>query len=224
VVCVVVHTSPLPHQKEFAGYLERGFKRHGLSVEVTADIHAEGDIHVIQGPHYAYSTWIGKPRVLFLDRCFYGDSKKDVSLGWLRPDGSRDFMNHAMPEPNGRLPELKPEKTGDKTIVFADYGKRNRAVTAAITHDTEHIRLHPAEGRDHGPLEAVWRDFDVAVGGSSTVLVEAAINGLRVISYDPRHVCQNIADRRQWVTDLSWAQWHYDQIANGRFWEHLCIE
>ena len=121
-----------------------------MTAKVTADIYEEGDIHVVQGPHFAYSAWLGKPRVLFLNRCFYGDSRYDLSIGWLNPDGSRDFMNHAMPEPNGRLPELKPEKTGGKTIVFADYGRKDWAHSMAQKHNTEHIRYHPAEiGRAH---------------------------------------------------------------------------
>ena len=74
-----------------------------------------------------------------------------------------------------------------------------------------------------GELSAVWELADVAIGHSSTVLVEAAINGLHVESSDPLHVCQGIEDRAQWLVDLSWANWNFEQLKSGAFWEHLCL-
>jgi hypothetical protein len=73
------------------------------------------------------------------------------------------------------------------------------------------------------PLADMWQRCDVAIGGTSTILVEAVINGLHIKQCDPLHVCHEMGDRAQWLTDLSWAQWNYETgIITGDFWEHLC--
>ena len=231
---VVIHSNPtLPNQIESSGWLKQGFERHGLNCEITADkykqlqLHDQPVIHVVQGPHYAYNEWIGKPNVIWLNRCFYGDSRFDLSIGWLNADGSRDFKNKNMSVANGELPELKPMKPQQQSaVVFADYGKVNQAqhweVDARYEYFPVNLHFHPADMQNFRTLTDRWDRCDVAIGGTSTVLVEAAINGLHVKSFDPLHVCQNMTDREQWLTDLSWAQWNHEQIMNGDFWNHLC--
>ena len=136
-----------------------------------------------------------------------------------------------MPAGKGKLPELKPSKTGrDCAIVFGDYGMDPRELVhyAQLHFGRTYYKPHPAETGQVSPvlapkwtLEQCWSIANVAVGHSSTVLVEAELNGLHVYTTDPHHVCQGIDDREQWLIDLSWAQWTFEEIINGDFWEHL---
>ena len=236
MVSVVIHSNPhLANQIESSGWLQSGFKAHGINAEITADKNKAADIHVIQGNWYAYNEFIGKPNVLFLNRCFYGDARFDVSLGWLRPDGSRDFMNHGMVRAKGSCPNVRPRKDRKRrcAVVFADYGIDPQAMIldARMRYDSVFFRPHPAQDRAtpvmtlKGSLDAVWEIADVAISGSSTVLVDALIQGLHVESTDPLHVVQSCGeDRQAWLNDLSWAQWHGPtELMNGDFWEHLCV-
>lgn len=239
MVCVVIHTNPhLQHQVDFGNALEQGFKRHGLDARQTAQKHAQADIHVTQGPHYALQENRHHRRVLHLDRCFYGDARWVVSLGWLRVDGSRDFKNLDKTEAKGALPELKEKKEQRGTaVVFADYGhdaddQRRMIRYARSKADRVYLRPHPAASRSESPaivlpgeLAAVWALADMAFGHSSTVLVDAEIEGLHVESTDPGHVVQDVGDDRQaWLNRLSWCQWSYDEVKRGAFWEHLCVQ
>ena len=227
---VVIHSNPgLPNQIESSGWLKSGFERHGMACEVTADRSKPADIHVVQGPHYAFNEWLGKDNVIWLDRCFYGDSRFDLSIGWLNANGSRNFKNKNMTDANGELPELKSMKPQQESaVVFADYGKMNQAkhwtVDARDKYFPVHLRFHPADMESFDTLDDMWQRCDVAIGGTSTTLVEAALNGLHVESFDPLHVCQSIEyeGRQAWLNRLSWAQWNHEQIMNGDFWEHLC--
>jgi len=229
---VVIHTNlHLPNQVECADVLKAGFNTHGITAHVTGSKTQAGDIHVIQGPWYCYSEWVGKPNVLWLNRCFYGCAKSIISLGWLKPDGSRDFRNQEKTECKGTLPALQPIKERRRcAVVFADYGRdmSEELALARRAYDSVWFRPHPADAQItpylplRGDLEAIWGLADVAVGHSSTVLVDAMINGLHVISTDPLHVTQHVTDRDDWLTKLSWAQWSLDEIRRGEFWEHLC--
>ena len=230
---VVIHSNPnLSNQIESSGWLKAGFERHGLSCEVTADRCQPADIHVVQGPHYAFDVWLGKPNVIWLDRCFYGHYRYDLSIGWLNPDGSRDFKNKGMSFGKGDLPELKPKKEGrDCAIVFGDYGMDPTQLVQYARREIgrTYYKPHPAESGQVSPvlapkwtLSQCWEIASHAVGHSSTVLVEAELNGLNVYTTDTHHVCQNITDRGQWLKDLSWAQWNFEEIVNGDFWDHLC--
>lgn len=232
MVSVVIHTNPaLENQRETARWLKAGFKQHGIRAEITPDKKKPGDVHVVQGPWYCYQEWLGKPGVLWLNRCFYGHPRFDVSLGWLRPDGSRDFKNHGMAASNGPLPSLCPWKDQRRcAVVFGDYGRdaSEDVRQARWDYDSVFFRPHPAQHQETPvitlkcDLVGVWALGDVAIGHASTVLVEAMIQGLHVISSDPLHVCQGVEDRTKWLTDLSWAQWSHEQLKSGDFWEHLC--
>ena len=231
---IVIHSNPhLENQIESSGWLKQGFERHGLDYEVTADKHKPADIHVVQGPHYAFNEWLGKPNVIWLDRCFYGHHRFDLSIGWLNPDGSRDFKNKNKTAGKGDLPELKPQKTKrDCAIVFGDFAMDPKPLVQYARREfgRTYYKPHPAEQGQVSPvlapkwtLEQCWAIGDVAVGHSSTVLAEAMLNGLHVHSTDPNHVCQDVGTNREsWLNRLSWAQWNHFEIVNGDFWEHLC--
>lgn len=131
-----------------------------------------------------------------------------VSLGWLRSDGGRDFKKGV-----GRLPpERKPTKEGNRSIFLADYdGPIERADT---------VRLHPARaGSQHLSLLDDLRRHDIAIGYTTTALVKAALEGLRVVCKDNR----NIMAETNWYELLPYADWRYDEIENGDLWEHLLL-
>lgn len=229
---VVIHSNPsLENQRVYADGLKRGFERQGVRATVTAAREAQGDVHIIQGPHYAYKEWVGKPNVLFLNRCFYGDGFENVSLGWLNPDGSRRFAFHA-DRSNGRHPAPEARKPYRGTcVVFGDYGRDPAPEVKLAREEFERVyfRAHPAGNRDESPVLApdwtlgeAFSFADCAVGHSSTVLVKARINGLKTLSTDPNHVVLwEPEDRLKWLSRLSWCQWSFAQIRNGEFWEHL---
>jgi len=235
MVSVVIHANPgLKNQQECARWLSEGMARHGIKNTITADKHAGADIHIIQGPWYCYNEWLAKSateRVLFLNRCFYGHSRFDVSLGWLRPDGSRDFLNHGRPAAKGILPTQRPRKdTRRSAVIFADYGIDPAPLVSEyrLKHKGSlYFRPHPQQPREtkaitlNCDLEAIWGLCDVAIGGFSTVLVEAAIAGLHVETTDPLHVVNGYQEPG-WLTDLSWANWSHTELKNGDWWEHLC--
>jgi hypothetical protein len=134
-------------------------------------------------------------------------------------------------EGKGSLPKLRAKKRSRRAaIVFGDYGRdmTDAVLEARQTYQSVFFRPHPAKEQKspvmtlRGPLEALWAIGDVAIGHSSTVLVDAEINGLQVISSDPLHVVQGAEDDRQlWLNRLSWAQWSHSELMNGDFWEHL---
>ena len=227
MVSVVIHANPrLQHQQDFAQALTHGFCVHNVAAQITADRRGEADLHVVLGPHYALRENQHR-RILYADRCFFGDARWTVSLGWLK-DGVRDFMNRGMAAAKGSIPQLAPRKARRRhAVILADYGGINRArhweVDARKQYEQVYFREHPNDrhSRYFYSLDEMWERCDVAIGGKSTALVDAAINGLHVETHDPHHVCCNITDRQQWLTDLSWAQWTIDECHSGQFWEHL---
>ena len=231
MVSVVIHTNMgLATQVETSTWLQTGFSKHGIDAEITGDKHKPADVHVVSGPWYCYSEWLGKPNVIWLNRCFYGHPRYDLSLGWLRPDGSRDFRNVGMTSAKGMPPALKPRKAKRRcAVVFSDYGMdaTDMIFDARQKYDSVFFRPHPAQKQEtpvmtlKGSLDAVWEIADVAMGHGSTVLVEAEIAGLHVETTDPHHVARNVTNREQWLKDLSWAQWNHEEIQSGAFWSHL---
>jgi len=233
MVSVVIHCNMrLGNQIESAEWLRQGFKAHGIAAEVTGDKYKSADIHVIQGPHYCYNEWLGQENVLFLNRCFYGDSRFDLSIGWLQPDGSRNFCNDGTTVPNGLLPVLQPRKDARRcAVIFEDFGADSSELIAEarLHFASVFYRPHPAQQKTSGAMALTgdladcWALADVAIGHGSTALVEAEINGLHVESSDPLHVVHKAKENReQWLQDLSWAQWNFKQIIKGEFWNHLC--
>lgn len=227
---VTIHANPhLKNQMECAGALLQGFAKHGLPIEVSHTKQPGIGVNVIQGPWWCYPDFVGRPNTLFLDRTFYGCAVQNVSLGWLNADGSRDFGDCDKPA-KGELPELKPTKHSQRcAIVFGDYGRdpAPEYTYARKHHDSVWFRQHPRESGTpyvvplRCSLDEAWQIGDVAIGHKSTVLVEAAINGLHVVSTDPNHVVHGYEDRENWLRQLSWKQWSLDEIRAGDFWEHL---
>lgn len=228
---VTIHANPgLQNQIDCAEALLFGFRKHGIDAEISNTKQPGDGINVVQGPWWIPDRFLGRAGVLWLDRTFYGCASNNVSLGWLNPDGSRDFGDCDKPA-KGEPPKLKPMKNNKRcAVVFGDYGRDPKPEYCYARQRFESVwfRPHPQDRNDYaplplrGPLETVWQIGDAAIGCSSTVLVDAAINGLHVHSTDPRHVVHGCEDRSNWLRQLSWKQWSLDEIRAGNFWEHLC--
>lgn len=239
MVSVVIHTNvALGNQRETAGWLQQGFERHGVSAHVTPDKHAEADVHVVQGPHYCFDYWRERAdthRVLWLNRTYYGHPRFMISLGWLRPDGGRDFRNRSAVDGKGLPPKIKARKEEcRRAAVFSDWGRDPIAdiERALAKYDEVQFRPHPEErdisvsvpvmAKPRWGLDAVFAWADVAVGHSTTALVDARINGLHVDCSDPHNpVVDDPDDDDLWINRLSWANWSMDELVRGDFIPHL---
>lgn len=185
-----------------------GFQAHGLKGRVTADRAAGGDVHVVLGPHYARDWWIGQhPNVLYLDRCYYRGDPAHVSLGWLRPDGGREWQVGTGREP----PPVPPPPPGRGRVFLADFAGPQQIV------DADYCRTHPARQAPAQPLEAVLARYHTAIGYRTSALVTAALAGLVVECRWPPH----LVNRPDWREVLPYADWSREEIARGEAWEHL---
>lgn len=236
MVRVAVHTNgALKNQTDFGDALQQGFLRHGLDTRqvFTPYDSAPADIRVTQGPHFAMRRWLSHPRHLHLDRAFYGpDSRYTVTLGWLQPDGSREFRVRDVTGPKGPPPQRRPRKEAGRSVcVFADYDTAPevlRGTVAALrqVYDGVYYRSHPARPLTAAaielccPLEGVWALCDTAIGWRSTVLVEASLQGLDTHSCWPGHPVR-WQEHDNYLDRLSWTQWSLAEVAAGDFWEHL---
>jgi hypothetical protein len=201
-----------PHQLEHAEWFKKGFERHGLKVEITANPLKSADVHIVSGPHYAKHCWLGHPRTILLDRAYWHEgvsgrwaSMDWVSLGWLRPDGGRAFKAGAGRE----APRLEERPASGGTIFLADYGGQ--------IEEADTVRRHPCDEQPAEPLRDALRRHRRAIGYQTTALVAAALAGLEIICRDAR----NILAESNWLELLPYADWHADEIASGEAWEHL---
>lgn len=84
-------------------------------------------------------------------------------------------------------------------------------------------------------LEADLRDAHCALGWTTNALTEAACNGVPVyclsqgamatpVSLTDFGTIDNInecPDREQWLNDMAYCQWNYEEIQKGVAWEHI---
>lgn len=224
---MAIHTNTaLPHQAEFASYLQLGFRRHGVNALITADIDREADIHVVLGPHYAKQRWLGH-RTLLLDRGWWGDHTWDVSLSWMTPDGAHTISDGS---PADRpKPEMRPWKEAEeRSLVLLDYGFQGTGWAEHARNCS--VRLHPANCTPPESLHNALDRHDYAVGYGTTALVAAAIAGLPVVCLDHRNPVMPVASqdlplvrpsRTQWLNNLSYHQYNGNEIADGTAWAFL---
>lgn len=238
---VVIHYNPrLSHQVDHARAWEDGLARHGVRCWATPDARAEGDVHIVSGPHYALPWWQNHPRTIWLDRCLYGDPRGDVSLAWIARGARRIFPTGSPPDrwraTGQALHPLKPP--GPRITVFGDFRfhvEQSQVLEAAAAQGEARYRPHPhaqpwaqdIAPEDRRPLEEVLADTDTAIGWASTALVAAALAGCRVECRDPAAPAYRIsgeedeARRAAWCYDLAHANWSVSEIATGAAWEYL---
>jgi hypothetical protein len=135
----------------------------------------------------------------------YKGDPDHVSLGWMNERGGRKFHKG-----HGRLAvEPMPLKTGKRSIFLSDY--------KGPVYQADTIRPHPCEQTPVGTLQKALQAHDIAIGHTTTALVDAALMGLQTVSHDPDH----ILNQPDWPELLPWADWHHSEITNGDAWEHL---
>lgn len=123
----------------------------------------------------------------------------------MTPDGGRDFTAGAGRTP----PPVKDPKGPGPSIFLADY---NGPIEPADT-----VRLHPAAQKYDESLSDALSRHNVAIGYTTTALVDAALEGLRIVCKDHRHILA----RPDWLDVLPWADWSENEISSGELWAHL---
>lgn len=203
---VKIHCNPaLSHQLDHGKAFIAGFRRHGIAASITHDPAESADVHIVSGPYFAKSKWLGHPNTILIDRCYYKGDPEHVSIGWMNAQGGRDFVAGAGREP----PEIKANATGHKSIFLADYdGNIEYADT---------IRHHPAKAASNTGLIEALRQHRVAIGYNTTALVTAALEGLDIICKSDT----NIMSRDNWLDLLPYADWSLAEVEAGDAWEHL---
>jgi len=222
----VIHFNPsLQHQRDHA----EAFRACGFGV--TSSPHDAADIHVISGPWYAYQQWRNHPRVLMIDRAWWGDPEY-VSLGWLQTDGTRKFASGDKPRAK---PVYEPWKTRDYScLILADYGQdvSDLYYAASQRFGCVRVRKHPAdETQPVPPLSSAIRLHDAVICGSGTAGFEAIMQGVPTVCLSKNElapVCSASinadlykGDRDEWLHGMSYKQWSLAEIASGEAWEHL---
>lgn len=222
---MLCHYNPnMAHQVRWA----KAFSDAGCAI--TPHCGGEADIHIVQGPWFALKTWANHPRVLWLDRAFWGDPDV-VTLGWKRGDTRVFAWGPAVRDKPAMLPWKTRE---DSALILADYNQdvSDLAAQARQRFGYVYTRFHPATKAPCHSLQADLMMADVCVGHSSTALVEAIVLGVPVICTDPLNAVAPVAvrnmdadlyrgDRDARLHKISWMQWHIDEIRDGTALRHL---
>lgn len=228
----VIHYNPhLYNQTLYRDHLVSGFVNLGYKVTSTTDKNAKGDIHVCIGPHYAFNECMGRPTI-YLDRCLWGDDLDAVSIGWVGKNGGMIYPKGA--DDKRPKPELMPwvDGDGEQAIFLCDYGECPEIYSIAKKHYSNvTLRHHPSTRQQQPSLSMHLCGHSVAIGGRTSALVDAAIRGYPVITYDERSPVADISgrdiidivkpDRRQWLNNLSYAQWRGEEIRTGEALEYV---
>ena len=223
------YNAGLQHQCQHAHAFIKGNK----DVIVTDQVGGEADIHIISGPHFAYNEWKDHPRVLMIDRAYWGDPDS-VSIGWLQPDGTRKFATGTGQRPH---PMPEPWKVRESScLVLADYGQNVSETEhkARMRFTSVNTRLHPADSKDRHvtTLQTQLRLHDVAIGHAGTSVFEAVMQGVPTICTDKNNVCMPVCapttssvlyrgSRTKWLRDMSYKQFTLAEIADGTAWDLL---
>lgn len=211
----VIHVNPaIDWQRKYADALAHGLDERSVKPVITHKKTLRGDITIILGPHWCLDDH-RHHRCLYIDRAYWGDPDA-VSVHWI--EGGEKVFDWSGKE--GRwCPELQPMKWGSRTVALWDYGR-------PIYHPGATPRPHPSGMPQAESLESVLSRHEIAVGGRSTALVDAAIAGLRVITDDRYSPVFPISfkadpDREHWIRSLSWHNWSLIEIEQGELWNHF---
>ena len=163
---IAFHVNPQqPHQIEHSEWFKEGFGHYGLELDITTDIYKPADIHIVSGPHYAKTQWLGHPDVILIDRSYIPKhhvktsrwaSEEWISVGWMNERGGRDFLSGS-----GREPVRVENRSAERgTIFLADY--------AGPVDEADSIRLHPQRKRYTEPLSDAICRHAKAIGYRTT--------------------------------------------------------
>lgn len=224
-----IHINPrIDNQVVYGHALAEGFRQHGYKADLTPSLSASADVHCLIGPWYAYDHFKGHDKVLYLDRACW-DHPALTCINWMSK-GSK-VWNWKHKEPGRYRPETKPWRDGNRLIILCDYGEdSSRYENRARPYMPYAVRRHPSQTPQEQELTEQLKEFDCALGGKSTALVTAAVEGLSVFSVDKLSPVYPISqpfpwtyhkDREGWLNSLSWHNWTPSEIASGAAWEHF---
>jgi len=210
---VLIHANPrISWQVSYSKAFLNGLNAQAIDASITHNPKAKDEHMVVLGPHWAKKH---HPDCLYVDRAYWGDPHA-VSIHQLR-DGEKvfDWSN----KPQRARPVLKPMKRGHRTLALCDFGQY-------LDIDGATIRRHPSEHKSKESLQSCLNRHDVAIGGKSTALVDAAINGLVVKTLSDNSPVSFISgqqnpDRAHWINCLAWHNWTLKEINEGMIWHWL---
>lgn len=213
----VIHVNPSSEwQVRYAAALLAGLRACGNTPRITHNPVDADELTVVLGPHWALS-YHGHRRVVLIDRAYWGDPQS-VSMHWA--ENGQKVFDWSRTEPRDH-PPLSPLKTGSRTVVLCDYGRLYELGGATI-------RRHPADAPSCETLAECLARHEIAAGGRSTALVDAAIAGLRVVTNDKHSPVLPLSfqaepDRERWITALAWHNWNINEIEQGEPWRVMGI-
>ena len=161
--------------------------------------------------------------------CRQFGTQKYVTLGWNGHGRDADYkipdeVDGSRWEAHGI--DLKPWQTGPHTVLCGQLPHPYEWYDS-VEPRCDVFRGHPADKSNptHLPGIATWEGVGRAVVLSSTVAVDAVINGVPTITMDPRSMAWDVTshtfdyewtgDRLPWLHRLAWCQWHHDEIEKG---------
>jgi hypothetical protein len=229
---VLIHAQPaIAWHGPFAQKMQAGLRAIGITAGVTSSRARESDTAILLGT----TMWRSVEATgdfLLVDRCSFGDTRQWVSLVW---NGHGRRGNHCVPDDRGNRWErigvpVQPWRTGSRVVLCGQtetYSPDWPSLTDWYrTVRATHFRPHPAADNPTGlPTVRTFDDTALAITLNSSVGVDAAISGVKVLAMDAGSMAWDISaqqgDRTDWLRWLAWTQWHHDEIAAGEPIKHL---
>lgn len=209
----------LANQRATGEWIEAGFKALGYRVITTSVPGAQGDVTVVHGPNYAKRGKQG--RVIWLDRCWYGDTRDWVSLGWKVDEHSRAYVtgygSRFDDHVRAGIVAIEPMRSGNRVIALDDYDQ----TLQDLPLPWDGYRAHPARQQHTTTLLEAIEGYSKALCGAGTCAAQAWLAGLEIACFDKHNVVKTAFTREQWADQLAWKQWHRDEIRSGAAIEWL---
>jgi hypothetical protein len=212
-----------------------------LPADINDPPHPKCEFAVVWGnkhPVNAIAPKLGMP-VLILERPFFGDRNRNVSLGWNNP--GRAAIRPLPMALGRRKPKAAPWVPRDREgylvvfdqvptdIMFAgavgkDWAKRALASASKFWNRWGYVRPHPQMQRStplHEDLEKAW----LGITYSSTAAVDCVLAGVPCITASPLSMAWDVTghyietivtpEREEWLHWLSYAQWSHEELVSG---------
>lgn len=228
--------------RQFVEAFRDGLKGHDITVTGEDDAKKGTDrVHVIFGPNYFPHAYGRADKKLTVNRCFFGNEKTWVAIGWNGWNGFADFRNEGSPPDRfEKYRELFPKvklwpRNGGYSIMIGEYpsacdrpsmieqfyGWAGRADPKLMFRPHPHHKQIPkGMVRCNASLEGAQWIFSFA----STFGVDLALQGAPMVCHPASAaypMAAGLIEFDQWRHNLAYAQWNIDEIRSGEFWEHL---
>lgn len=254
---IIIHSkfrSGPPWHKKKANEIADGLGHHGYTLGknllvIESDKPVDDDaIHILFGPNYFGTTFktASTDNIITINRCFYGDSVDNVSIGWGDFNGLAKFPPaipgrldqelHKLPDETWRKP-MEPVaiilgeyvSACDDRVLINDFYKNS---TRACEHDGIRALFRPHPQMKH-PIEGAALAPSADISLASMVYTYASTYGVhaRLIGAPVKAAFASLAyddgqeTEKEWLGRVVASQWHFTEIESGLFWEHLkCLK